>query len=307
MKQHSSAQPFGNKFIDRSYLRISMQRQVSASNSDTIVRFGRFCVLPRTRQLLVEGTPVEVGSRAFDLLMVLVEARGELVSNDEIMNRVWPTTSVDETNVRVQMSRLRKSLGKDEGIIKTVPGRGYVFVAPVTTISNEANVLTPVGSKPAQDGQVLQSALRSTFGRQSIGSGIDVRHKETHPTVAVIDDDPEVREALQGLLQSVGLRVQAFGAVQEFLAEAEPGRFGCLVLDVRLPGQSGLDFFEDFTKANIHLPVIFISGYADVPMSVRAMKAGAFEFLTKPVRDQDLLDAIQLVIGSRLDQRRETQ
>jgi FixJ family two-component response regulator len=113
------------------------------------------------------------------------------------------------------------------------------------------------------------------------------------PTVAVIDDDPEVREALQGLLQSVGLRVQAFGAVQEFLAEAEPGRFGCLVLDVRLPGRSGLDFFDDLTKANIQLPVIFISGYADVPMSVRAMKAGAFEFLTKPVRDQDLLDAIQ--------------
>jgi FixJ family two-component response regulator len=113
------------------------------------------------------------------------------------------------------------------------------------------------------------------------------------PTVAVIDDDPEVRESLQGLLQSVGLHVQAFGAVQEFLAEAEPGHFGCLVLDVRLPGRSGLDFFDDLTKANIQLPVIFISGHADVPMSVRAMKAGAFEFLTKPVRHQDLLDAIQ--------------
>jgi DNA-binding response OmpR family regulator len=307
MKQHSIAQPFANKFIDRSYPRIAMHRQVSASNSDTIVRFGRFCALPRTRQLLAEGTPVEVGSRAFDLLMVLVEARGELVSNDEIMNRVWPTTLVGETNVRVHMSRLRKSLGKDGDIIKTVPGRGYVFVAPVTTVSNEANALTPAGSKPAQDGQVLQSALNSTLGRQSIGSGIDGRHKETQPTVAVIDDDPEVREAIHGLLQSVGLRVQAFGAVQEFLAEGEPGRFGCLVLDVRLPGRSGLDFFDDLTKANIQLPVIFISGYADVPMSVRAMKAGAFEFLTKPVRDQDLLDAIQLAIGSRLEQRRETQ
>ena len=117
--------------------------------------------------------------------------------------------------------------------------------------------------------------------------------EHAQPTVAVIDDDPEVREALQGLLHSVGLRAQAFGAVQEFLAEAGPGRFGCLVLDVRLPGRSGLDFLDDLTKENMQLPVIFISGYADVPMSVRAMKAGAFEFLTKPVRDQDLLDAIQ--------------
>jgi DNA-binding response OmpR family regulator len=306
MKQHSIAQPFAKKLMDRSYRRITMPRPVSANKSDTIVRFRRFCVLPRTRQLLAEGTPVEVGSRAFDLLMVLVEARGDLVSNDEIMNRVWPTTSVDETNVRVQMSRLRKSLGEDGDIIKTVPGRGYVFVAPVTTVSNEANALMPVGSKPAQDRQVL-STFSSTLGRQSIGSGIAVRHEETQPTIAVIDDDREVREALQGLLQSVGLRVQAFGAVQEFLTEADPDRFGCLVLDVRLPGQSGLDFFEGLTKANIQLPVIFISGYADVPMSVRAMKAGAFEFLTKPVRDQDLLEAIQLAIGSRLEQRRETQ
>jgi DNA-binding response OmpR family regulator len=305
MKQHSIALPFANKLMDRSYPRITMPPPVSANKSDTIVRFRRFCVLPRTRQLLAEGTPVEVGSRAFDLLMVLVEARGDLVSNDEIMDRVWPTTLVDETNVRVQMSRLRKSLGKDGDIIKTVPGRGYVFVAPVTTVSNEVNALTPAGSKPVQDGQVLQSTL--SLGRQSIGSGIDVRHKEPQPTVAIIDDDPEVRESLQGLLQSVGLRVQAFGAVQEFLAETDPGRFGCLVLDVRLPGRSGLDFLDDLTKANIQLPVIFISGHADVPMSVRAMKAGAFEFLTKPVRHQDLLDAIQLAIGSRLEQRRETQ
>jgi FixJ family two-component response regulator len=136
---------------------------------------------------------------------------------------------------------------------------------------------------------------------------LTVRHKETQPAVAVIDDDPEVREALQGLLQSVGLRVQAFGAVREFLTEAEPGRFGCLVLDVRLPGQSGLDFFDGLTRANIHLPVIFISGYADVPMSVRAMKAGAFEFLTKPVRHQDLLDAIQRALEWERIRRNDEQ
>jgi RNA polymerase sigma factor (sigma-70 family) len=119
---------------------------------------------------------------------------------------------------------------------------------------------------------------------------------EARPTVIVIDDDQDIREALQGLLRSVGLGVELFGSVQEFLDRARPDVPGCLVLDVRLPGRSGLDFHDDLVKANIHLPVIFISGHADVPMSVRAMKAGAVEFLTKPVRHQDLLDAIQRAI-----------
>ena len=113
------------------------------------------------------------------------------------------------------------------------------------------------------------------------------------PTVVVIDDDEEIREGLQGLLGSVGLRVELFASVQEFLGSARPDRSGCLVLDVRLPGRSGLDFNDDLASANVQMPVIFISGHADIPMSVRAMKAGAVEFLTKPVRHQDLLDAIQ--------------
>ena len=113
------------------------------------------------------------------------------------------------------------------------------------------------------------------------------------PTVVVIDDDEEIREGLQGLLGSVGLRVELFASVQEFLESARPDRSGCLVLDVRLPGRSGLDFNDDLASANVQMPVIFISGHADIPMSVRAMKAGAVEFLTKPVRHQDLLDAIQ--------------
>ena len=123
-----------------------------------------------------------------------------------------------------------------------------------------------------------------------------VSDDEARPTVVVIDDDQHIREALQDLLRSVGLRVELFGSVQEFLDSARPDLPGCLVLDVRLPGRSGLDFHDDLVKAKVHLPVIFISGHADVPMSVRAMKAGAVEFLTKPVRHQDLLDAIQRAI-----------
>ena len=120
-----------------------------------------------------------------------------------------------------------------------------------------------------------------------------MRPGEAEPTVVVIDDDEEIREGLRGLLGSVGLRVELFASVQEFLGSARPDHPGCLVLDVRLPGRSGLDFHDDLAMANVHMPVIFISGHADVPMSVRAMKAGAVEFLTKPVRGQDLLDAIQ--------------
>jgi RNA polymerase sigma factor (sigma-70 family) len=127
--------------------------------------------------------------------------------------------------------------------------------------------------------------------------------KEAEARVAVIDDDPDIREAVRGLLRSVGLHVELFASVQEFLATARPDLPGCLVLDVRLPGRSGLDLQDELAKANLHLPVIFISGHADVPMSVRAMKSGAVEFLTKPVRDQDLLDAIQLALAKRRARR----
>jgi FixJ family two-component response regulator len=106
-----------------------------------------------------------------------------------------------------------------------------------------------------------------------------------------------VREALRGLLRTVGLRVELFASVQKFLDSAPQDLPGCLVLDVRLPGRSGLDFQEELARANLRVPIIFISGHADVPMSVRAMKGGAVEFLTKPVRDQDLLDAIQQAIA----------
>jgi FixJ family two-component response regulator len=112
------------------------------------------------------------------------------------------------------------------------------------------------------------------------------------PTVFVIDDDDLVRAAIQGMLKSVGLRSETFGAAQEFLRSKLPDGPSCLVLDVRLPGVNGLDFQHELTEAGIRIPIIFITGHGDIPMSVKAMKSGAVEFLTKPFRDQDLLDAI---------------
>ena len=117
--------------------------------------------------------------------------------------------------------------------------------------------------------------------------------REPDPVVFVVDDDPSLRHALTNLLRSVGLRVETFGSAREFLDSPRPDAHGCVVLDVRLPGLSGLDLQHELAAAQMDLPIIFITGYGDIPMTVQAMKAGAVEFLTKPFRDQDLLDAIQ--------------
>ena len=115
-------------------------------------------------------------------------------------------------------------------------------------------------------------------------------------TVLVVDDDASMREALSDLFQSVGLRVEVFVSTQEFLKNRRPEGPCCFVLDVRLPGKSGLDFQQELNAANINLPIVFLTGHGDIPMSVRAMKAGAVEFLTKPFREQDLLDAVQTAL-----------
>jgi FixJ family two-component response regulator len=113
-----------------------------------------------------------------------------------------------------------------------------------------------------------------------------------HPTVFVIDDDTGIRTAIEGLLKSVGLRSESFERPHEFLRSARPDGPSCLVLDVKLPGVNGLEFQQELAKAGVLIPIIFITGHGDIPMTVKAMKSGAVEFLTKPFRDQDLLDAI---------------
>jgi DNA-binding response OmpR family regulator len=225
----------------------------------------------------------------------LLEARGNLVNKCDIMSRVWPSTLVEEINLRVQIRKLRTVLGRQA--IKSVAGRGYLLCADVTTVP-QATQQRPLHELGTPDEGVPEP-------QRDIGLHTPWLHLERssttehgQPSVVVIDDDGDIRESLVGLLRSVGLSVESFASAQQFLTSRRSGRPRCLVLDVRLPGTSGLDFYDDLIKANMRLPVVFISGYADVPMSVRAMKAGAFEFLTKPVRHQDLLDAIQLAIKS---------
>lgn len=128
---------------------------------------------------------------------------------------------------------------------------------------------------------------------------------ETEPIVFVVDDDPSMRKALANLFRSVGLRAEVFGSARELLESELPDVASCLVLDIRLPGPSGLDFQAELAKANIQIPIIFMTGHGDIPMTVKAMKAGAIDFLTKPFRDQDMLDAVATAIERDRTRRKD--
>lgn len=240
--------------------------------------FGPFECVPGARVIRHRGRTISVGGRAFDLLVVLLEARGKLVSKQDLFKYVWPATVVEESSLRFQIATLRKALGSEHrDVIKTIPGRGYLIAVEVS------------GSRLLTDGKTnaivtLQGAVNGSRGQDAV------------PTVVVIDDDPGVREALECLLLSDGIRVKAFGSVHDFLQSDRDSTPACLVVDVWMPGQSGLDLQAEFNALGVRVPLIFISGHADVPMSVKAMKAGAFEFLVKPVAAHELLKAVHLAL-----------
>src|SRR5882762_6137672 len=130
---------------------------------------------------------------------------------------------------------------------------------------------------------------------------------KSQPVVFVVDDDASVRRGLTNLFRSVDLRVEVFGSASELLQSQLPDVASCLVLDIRLPGLSGLDFQVELAQANIHIPIIFVTGHGDIPMTVRAMKAGAVDFLSKPFRDQDMLDAVASAIERDRKRRAEAK
>ena len=277
-------QPFEPEFGHLEVPKRLNDGHLSTGVTDAAIRFRRFHVFPGERRVLRDGQPVDLGSRAFDLLMVLLKSRGIVVTKTEIVNHVWPSTMVEESNLRFQMASLRKALGEDRDVIKTIPGRGYLLAMEEGGEANanrqaRAQIAAPAALPRAESGPTEFAFIFADLAEK--------------PAVVVIDDDRDTREALDGLLRSANLRVASFPSVQAFLDSPRPSPLGCLVLDVWLPGRSGLEFQADLAKAGAGVPVIFISGYADVHMSVRAMKAGAVEFLTKPVRHQELLMAIQ--------------
>ena len=199
---------------------------------------------------------------------------------------------VEESNLRWQMVSLRKVLGEDGDLIKTIPGRGYLFACEVGeagTGVRESDSLAPAPS--ASD----LGSLAVSFPHDPVPGN--------EPVVVVIDNDPNIREAIYGLLRSVGLRAECFATVREFTDSVPPSPPCCLILDVWLPGQNGLDFQLQLARANVHIPVIFVTGHADVHVAVRAMKAGAFEFLTKPLRHEELLNAVKAALAVSIDQQ----
>jgi len=266
--------PFANS-IDRASSRDAQPpRQVA----DNTIRFGRFCAVPHSRQLLMDGLPREIGGRAFDLLMVLLRSNGGIVSKEEIFDEVWPSMVVEECNLRFQIGSLRRALGDDGNMIKTIVRRGYMLVRE--------------DSKPESGLPPLPDITPQ--------SSIDKAEKveKGKPYIVLIDDDDGVRRAITGLLRSVGHSVESFPSVMAYEESDSVHRADCLILDVGLPGQSGLDFQDELMKSGLRQRIVFISGNADIPMSVRAMKAGAVEFLTKPVWHQDLLSAVDLAISA---------
>ena len=263
-------------------------------------QFGRFHALTDTRRLLLEGEITELCAPAFDLLIALIEARGKLVTCESMFKRLRPGEKMDPSFVWVQMSRLRTALRDDGCFIKTVPGQGYVFAADVAVVTYDDSSSTDTNTRsPLYRNQAVTSKAPDPTVRRWLESpGSALREDDDWRTVILIDDDSGVRDAVQSLLRSAGLRAVAFNSIQQFVTNIGPNLPGCLLLDIMLPDQSGLDFFEGIARANVYLPVIFITGHADIAMSVKAMKFGATDFLVKPVQPQDLLNAIQLAIES---------
>ena len=135
----------------------------------------------------------------------------------------------------------------------------------------------------------------------------DKPQSQAEPMVFIVDDDAPLRESLRNLFRSVGLQAQTFGSAKEFLQVQPPDAPCCLVIDVRLPGISGIDFQAELHNAGMNIPIVFVTGHGDIPMSVRAMKAGAVEFLTKPFRDQELLDSVRIALERHREQRQQEQ
>lgn len=246
---------------------------------DCIVTFGSAVVYPRMRELRVNGKLVEVNNCAFELMLILIEAQGHIVSKKDLVHRVWPNTAVVDTNLRVNVWKLRRCLGENAKAIKTVPNRGYVLAAPINVASDD----------DPRPGDVLDCPQDDADSEQARAA-----------TIVVIDDDQNVLDALDGLLRGAGMEVEKFSHIDDYARACHRAPPDCIILDVVLPGCSGLEVFvEGRIQNHLNAPVIFISGHADVPMCARALKAGAFDFLTKPIRHHELLEAIQTAIAPK--------
>ncbi|MDQ0123583.1 FixJ family two-component response regulator [Pseudomonas lini] len=235
-----------------------------------MIRLGQATISLERREAFLDGQPLRVGGRAFEILSLLMQADGRIVSKDELITQVWPDTVVEENNLQVQISSLRKLLGEKQ-LIQTVPRRGYRLL-------KEREPPLPLFHPPAPG--TLAPEDRQPIDPDSV-------------PVFIVDDEARVRTALSRLLRAEGIAHRIFASAEELLgAELDIGP-ACLLLDVSLPQATGLELQSALGERGHPWPVIFMTGFGTIPMSVQAMKAGAVEFLTKPFNDDQLLDILR--------------
>ncbi|MGY4664183.1 FixJ family two-component response regulator/DNA-binding winged helix-turn-helix (wHTH) protein [Pseudomonas chlororaphis] len=238
------------------------------SAEQRMIRLGQATISLEQREAFLDGRPLRVGGRAFEILSVLMQADGRIVSKDELITQVWPDTVVEENNLQVQISSLRKLLGEKE-LIQTVPRRGYRLLK-----ERELPLFHPMVPGP------LVSQDQATIDPDSV-------------PVFIVDDEASVRTALSRLLRAEGIVHRIFASAEELLnADLDMGP-ACLLLDISLPEATGLELQSALGQRGHPWPVIFMTGFGTIPMSVQAMKAGAVEFLTKPFNDDQLLDVLR--------------
>ena len=242
-----------------------------------MIRLGNATVSLERREAFLDGKPVRLGGRAFEVLATLIRANGHIVEKNDLINRVWPDTIVEENNLQVQISALRKTFGPSS-IIQTVPRRGY-------RLSVEVQAEQPSSFNP----EIILPEKTPSSSRLSA-----VR-------VFVIDDDASVRSALSRLLRAEDIPHTLFSSAEEFLNAQWETPHACILLDINLPAKSGLELQAALTRINSPWPIVFMTGHGTIQMTVQAMKAGATEFLTKPFNDEHLLAAIAEVRGKALE------
>ena len=236
-----------------------------------MIRLGDTWISLERREAFRQGVPVRLGGRAFDLLEMFLATPGRLLTKDELINATWPHTVVEENNLQVQISTLRKLLNLDRNQLETVPRRGYRLN------------LALFGAEPPRPSKddVPAPALPECSRWQA------------QANVYVVDDEPAVRAALVRQLRSANIAATGHESAAAFLASCALDKPGCLLLDMRLKEGSGFDLQAELSRRQAPMPVVFMSGFGTIDISVRAMKAGAEGFLTKPLDEQQLFSTVR--------------
>lgn len=249
-----------------------------------MIKVGNAVVSLERREVRLDGQYVNLGGRAFDILAILIRAKGHVVSKCDLIRQVWADTIVEDNNLQVHISCIRKLLG-DPALIQTIPRRGYRLRLPA-----EPSPFDPVAPECSEKPSVPPTQQVDTA---PTSSGM----------VYVVDDDEYVRTALSRLLRAHGINHISFSSAEEFLEAKLGAGTACLLLDVSLPAATGLDLQAELARTNRPWPIVFMTGYGSISMTVQAMKAGAVEFLTKPFDEQILISTLRQVLKTAELQR----